>query len=194
MLSPSMSRLPRVRVHRKEATRSRAAVRELVQGLDPQLDLESATGGAAILLIAGLQMEHNIVKLARFAGVESEFVARCARRLTDNGVWRGNETWCAWSAGEKRQTAFWWDVAVAEGKLCRRTCEDGRVEWAPPGQWWKSFDHAAKPSPEGGTLYHSPELPPEAAPPPPPESVARHEHKPAPAPDRSELFPGAVWL
>lgn len=194
MVSHSFSASPRARAHRREEPRSADAIRQLIQGLDPHLDPESSTAKAATLLIAGLQMEHNVVKLAHVTGIQVEFVARCARRLVDNGVWREGETLCAWSAGEHAQPAFWSDVAVAEGKLCRRSDEEGRLEWAPQGHWWKSFDHVTRAPEEGGTRYHTPSAEPEPDPAAPDDAVARHPHPGGAGSETSDLFPDAVWL
>jgi hypothetical protein len=132
------------------------ALAERVRRLNPDLDPRAGTARAALLLLAGLYHEHNVVKLARFTGLEVDFVARCARRLVDNGVWRGGETICAWNEIPVGEPAFWADVAVAEGKLCRRMDDEGRAQWAPGGHWWKSFDLVVAAPLDQSVLYHSP--------------------------------------
>ncbi|HXH23776.1 MAG TPA: hypothetical protein VNI78_00920, partial [Vicinamibacterales bacterium] len=103
------------------------------------LDPASPTFGAAVLLLAGLEYGHNIDVLARKTGYDRAFVARVARRLIDNGVWKAGVTIADWSSTDEASGTFWNDVAVAEGKMCRRIGPDGRIEWAPAGFWNKNF-------------------------------------------------------
>ena len=186
----SISSAPRGRAHPPVVARSRGELRNLLQSFDPALDLESLKGRTALVLLAGLQAEHNVVKLARFAGLETALVSRCARRFFDNGVWFGGKTICAWGADGRNLQFFWADVAVGEGKLCRRMDSEARLEWAPQGQWWKSFEHTRGGETELGILYHVPDI----EDPTPPAVVARSEQSPGAAADRADLFPGAAWL
>jgi hypothetical protein len=94
---------------------------------------------AAVILLAGLEYGHNIDMLARKTGYDRAFVSRTARRLIDNGVWKAGVTIADWSSSDEASGTFWNDVAVAEGKMCRRINTDGRVEWAPAGFWNKNF-------------------------------------------------------
>ena len=94
---------------------------------------------AAVILLAGLEYGHNIDQLARRTGYDRAFVARTARRLIDNGVWKSGVTVADWSSSDEASGTFWNDVAVAEGKMCRRIGSDGRIEWAPAGFWNKNF-------------------------------------------------------
>lgn len=168
--------LPPASGHPAQAWGSLAAVRERLARMDAALDPASPTAQAALILLAGLRMEHNVVKIANFAGLKVELVARCARRLVDNGVWRSGETLCSWRIDGADHAAFWADVAVAEGKLCRRLDESGRPEWAPGGHWWKSFDLVRQSQVdrvEQSVLYYSP----------PPVTVAEPVH---PETDTSE--------
>jgi hypothetical protein len=49
---------------------------------------------------------------------------------------------------------FWNDVAVAEGRLLRRTRSDGQVEWAPAGSWDKAFDYVGPQGDPGGAVLY----------------------------------------
>jgi hypothetical protein len=98
---------------------------------------------AAVILLAGLEFGHNIDRIARRTGYDRPFVARVARRLTDNGVWKGGVTVADWSSSDEASGTFWNDVAVAEGKMCRRIAADGQIEWAPAGFWNKDFHYVA---------------------------------------------------
>ena len=189
-MSLTVSSAPRARPHRPVSARSRAELLDLLRSLDPALAPESPAGVGALVLLAGLQMEHNVVKIAHFLGCEPSLVSRCARRLIDNGVWSGGETICAWSAEGGNLRFLWMDVDVGAGKLCRRSDPEGRLQWAPQGQWWKSFEHVRSGEPEFETLYHVPELPDPA----PPVVVARGEQPGGVAATRADLFPGAAWL
>jgi len=127
-------------------------------------DLEptSEAFGAALVLISGAEYGHNIDQLARRTGLSRAFVARCARRLIDNGVWHGGRTVAEWEPRDPASGTFWNDVAVAEGKMCRRVRPDGSLEWAPAGFWNKNF-HFLDPEAEGrlGNQYldSAPEAP-----------------------------------
>jgi hypothetical protein len=100
----------------------------------------SDTYHAAILLIASAEMGQNLERLARRTGVPRPFASKCARRLIDNGVWAGGQTMSAWVSDPAAREAFAKDVAVAEGKLLRRTGPGGRMEWAPAGSWNKGYE------------------------------------------------------
>lgn len=107
---------------------------------DPEQCAVSATYWAARVLLAALDLGQNIDRLARQTGCKRSFVARCARRLVDNGVWAGGETVCEWTVEREAHPSFWMDVAVAEGRLFRRTNADGTLEWGATGVWLKSFE------------------------------------------------------
>ena len=104
-----------------------------------------AVSAAAVVLLASAWTDKNIDRLCGLTRLPRETVARCARRLVDNGVWQNGAVVCSWApeAGDLGDAeAFWADVAVAEGKLSRRMSEEGLLEWAPTGSWWKGFEQA----------------------------------------------------
>lgn len=113
----------------------KARIRRYNSDLDPA----SPAFGAALVLIAGAEYGHNVDVLAKRTGLSRSFVARCARRLIDNGVWEAGRTVAEWEPGDPASGTFWNDVAVAEGKMCRREAPDGALEWAPAGFWNKNF-------------------------------------------------------
>ncbi|MGD8276609.1 MAG: hypothetical protein PVH00_01225 [Gemmatimonadota bacterium] len=113
----------------------RARIRRYNGGLDP----DGETFGAALILVAACEYGQNVDLLARRTGLPRPFVARCARRLIDNGVWVGGRTVAEWAPEDPASGSFWSDAAVAEGKMCRRTRTDGSLEWAPAGFWNKNF-------------------------------------------------------
>lgn len=104
----------------------------------PDLDSSHALFRAAVLMLCAPAARFNIDRLTRESGFARPFVAACARRLYDNGVWRdGAAVYAAPSPGAP---AFWNDAAVAVGGLCRRIGEAG-PEWAPPGTWSKPYEY-----------------------------------------------------
>lgn len=110
---------------------------------------------AVLLLLAAREVGQNLERLARYTGLDRSFVSRCARRLVDNGVWGNGETIGDWLADGATHPGFWNDVAVAEGKLCRRINEQGLIEWAPPGCWRKNYDFiTSEPVEELNVRYH----------------------------------------
>jgi hypothetical protein len=122
----------------------------------PDLDRASPTFRAAVLLLAAARAGQNIDRLARLTGLPRGFVAQCARRLVDNGVWRNDQTICQWDGEGAAHPAFWSDVAVAEGRVCRRINARGEMEWAAAGVWTKSYEYVR--SHEGLTvLYLAPD-------------------------------------
>jgi hypothetical protein len=108
-----------------------------------QLDPDSSTAKTALLLLAACELGQGVHKLALLTGFPPEFVARCARRLVDNGVWQDGATVSPWVTSLGDLDAFWADVAVAEGKLYRRVNADGQLEWGRPGEWWKELQDVA---------------------------------------------------
>ena len=120
----------------------RVSVKELearIRRYNSDLEPNSPTFRSAVILLAGLEYGQNIDLLARKTGYDRSFVARVARRLIDNGIWKAGATIADWTSSDEASGTFWSDVAVAEGKMCRRIGADGRPEWAPAGFWNKSF-------------------------------------------------------
>lgn len=147
------------------APRRRPTVAELearIRHYNSDLDPADPRFRAAVILLAGIEYGHNIDQLARKTGYDRAFVARVARRLIDNGVWKAGVTVVDWSAADEASGTFWNDVAVAEGKMCRRIGPDGRIEWAPAGFWNKNFQFV-DPGAEKrlATLYLDPTAPAE---------------------------------
>jgi hypothetical protein len=126
---------PQPTVSKRETVR---AIADRIKRYNSDIDPSGETFRAAVLLLTASEFGQNIDLLARCTGFDRNFVARCARRLIDNGVWVGGATVADWSSADEASGTFWNDVAVAEGKMCRRLI-DGSVEWAPAGFWNKSF-------------------------------------------------------
>jgi len=100
----------------------------------------SDTYHAAILLVAAAEVGQNLERLSRRTGVPRPLASKCARRLIDSGVWSNAQTVSPWVSDPGARDAFAKDVAVAEGKLLRRTGPGGRLEWAPAGSWNKGYE------------------------------------------------------
>ena len=114
-----------------------------LQKRDPELQPGTPAHSIGLLLLAARSIGQNIDKLARLTGLSRELVARSARRLVDNGVWRDGHTVYRWADDLADVEALRSDVAVAEGKLCRRIDELGEMEWAPHGYWRKQFEYVS---------------------------------------------------
>lgn len=121
-------------------------------GKDPERDRFAATVFAARLLLVAAEDGQNLTMLARRLGCSQSFVARCARRLIENGVWSGGRTVAAWLDHGPGHPAFWYDVAVADGSMCRRTTRSGEFQWAPAGSWIRPYEPAESTS--GGWRSH----------------------------------------
>jgi hypothetical protein len=134
---------------RLNVTDFEASIRRYNSDLEP----DSVSFRAAVILLAGLEFGHNIDRIARRTGYDRAFVARVARRLTDNGVWKAGVTVADWSSSDEASGTFWNDVAVAEGKMCRRIGAGGQIEWAPAGFWNKDFQYVASDENELSTQY-----------------------------------------
>lgn len=117
------------------------SVRSRVAAMDPSLRVGTPAHDAALILMAASCIGQNVDRLARFTGVRREVVARCARRLVDNGVWQEGHTVSRWLDAPDDMDSFRSDVAVAEGTLCRRSGDDGQMEWAPQGYWRKHYEY-----------------------------------------------------
>lgn len=180
----------------------------------PDLASGSPTFQAAVVLLTGPAVRFNIDLLSRRTGVARGSVAVFARRLVDNGVWAAGAADTPWSGpGDPR---FWNDVAVAQGRLCRRRDDGGAVEWARAGAWHKPYEYADAGGPDLAVAYRAPDRtppPPErdepaAAPARPRVSTPRpRPTAPRPQPARvlagagaggaawsAPLFPDACWL
>jgi hypothetical protein len=116
-------------------------VRARIALLDPALEQGSPSHEAALILVTAASIGQNIDRISRFTALPRELVARCARRLVDNGVWHEGNTVCRWLDTSGESESFRGDVAVAEGRLCRRITDEGEMEWAPQGYWRKHYDY-----------------------------------------------------
>jgi hypothetical protein len=116
---------------------------------DPERDRFASTVCAARLLLLAVEEGQNVAMLARRLGCSQTFVARCARRLLENGVWKGGRTVAAWLNRGPDHPAFWYDVAVAEGTMCRRTRPSGEFEWAAAGAWLRASPSHSAPGQTG---------------------------------------------
>jgi hypothetical protein len=142
----------------KRASLSEVVAR--VQRMDSTVQPGSSAFEAGVLLQAALHIGHNVDRLSRFTGIRREVVARCARRLVDNGVWHAGNTIAAWTDSPEEADAFRADVAVAEGKLCRRVAEDGQLEWAPQGYWRKHYEYVGPKGVSAETVCYHPHVEP----------------------------------
>jgi hypothetical protein len=78
---------------------------------------------AALLLLVGPAAKFNVDRMAWRTQIPRAMVAACARRLFDNG------------------------------QLCRRTDPLGRIEWAAPGSWRKSYEFNSEALPSLSVSY-----------------------------------------
>jgi hypothetical protein len=117
-------------------------VKQTIAQVRPDLTVDSATFRAAVLLLTGPSLRFNIDRMAVRTQAPRALVAACTRRLFDNGVWQPDGAVYAWTTADDE--AFWKDVAVAEGQLCRRIDRLGRIEWASAGAWRKPYDFMAE--------------------------------------------------
>ena len=111
---------------------------------------------AAILLLMVSESGMNVDRLMRWTRLPREFVSRCLRRLTDNGLWIQAHVQFDWIDARAESPHFWLDVGVVLGRKQRRTINGGTPEWAPAGAWTKDFDYASPGSPKRGVhaLFH----------------------------------------
>jgi hypothetical protein len=137
---PSFSRSPDLSVFHRQIRQTR-----------PDLGSHTRTYQVAVLLLCGPAVRFNIDRLARLTGYARAFVAISARRLFDNGVWDHGDAAYSWIG--PAEPDFWRDVAVAEGRLCRRRCVGGAVEWAEPGVWKKQYDFVVDKNPSHTITY-----------------------------------------
>lgn len=122
-----------------------AAARSAIARARPDVDPGSDEFGAAILLLLSRDSGFNVDRLSARSRLPREFVARCLRRLADNGWWVDGQVLCDWGAEGAAADHFWMDVRVALGELLRRTSASGGLEWAPPHEGWvKDFEYGAR--------------------------------------------------
>lgn len=175
---------------------------DLLRGHDSAGDPRSERFQSALILLASAIYGHNVDLLARRTGISRALVARVARRLIDNGVWQAGRIAASWTVSDGPGEAFWNDVSVAEGRMCRRATPEGVVEWAPAGFWNKNFQFVdAEADARLSSTYHDPNRPgpvvaaDEPAEPPVAGAVPADvpaAANPGPPPLRNETRP--VWL
>lgn len=122
-----------------------AEARSAIARARPDVDPESDEFGAAILLLLSRDSGFNVDRLSARSRLPREFVARCLRRLADNGWWVDGRVHCDWGEEGAAADHFWMDARVALGGLLRRTTTGGDLEWAPPHEGWvKDFEYGAR--------------------------------------------------
>jgi hypothetical protein len=117
-------------------------IRETLASIRPDLAHDSMTFRAAIMLMVGPALNFNVDRLSARTGVPRAQAAVFTRRWFDNGVWQPEGPVYPWCSPNEPE--FWNDVAVGEGKLCRRGGRIDTIEWANPGVWRKSYDFVSK--------------------------------------------------
>src|SRR5688500_9714399 len=93
-------------------------IKQMLSQVRPELSPDTVTFRAAVLLLVGPAVGFNIDRLTVRTQAPRALVAACTRRLFDNGVWQPDGSVYTWTTPDDK--AFWSDVAVAEGLLCRR--------------------------------------------------------------------------
>lgn len=118
----------------------RATARQRVERARPDLDQDSPEFRAAVLLLLASEIGFNVDRIVSRTLYPRDFVARCLRRLVDNGVRVDGHLFTTWSGENIATDDFWLDVQVALGRSLRRIGPRGTPEWAPVGDWVKDFD------------------------------------------------------
>lgn len=126
-------------------------VRTLLHAARPDFTDATDEGRAAVLLLAGPLLGFNIDRLTKRTRYARQFVAMCARRLFDNGVWRHEGPMYCWE--DPRDPNFWRDVEVAVGRSYRRSLPEGGVEWGDTSSWRKKYDFGQDPNAGVGVVY-----------------------------------------
>ncbi len=150
-------------------------IRDQVLQVRPGLSQESPDFRAAVLLLAVAETGFNVHRLVLRTRLPREFVARCLRRLAENGLWIDGRLQFNWLDARAESPCFWLDVEVALGRKLRRVRSSGSPEWALAGDWIKDFEYAGKGS-EGKqvhAVYHD-----------------TSDHDPAPIGAQEESQPG----
>lgn len=128
-----------------------------VAALRPELATGTPAFDAAVLLLSLREVPPNVDRLANRLRLQRTFVARCMRRLFDNGVLAGERLVALWAEEEFDARAFWADVNVALGKWWRRSDGRGRLHWVPAGVWRKDYDFVTSAQTESTlhAVYHA---------------------------------------
>lgn len=152
--------IPRAHPGFEGELRTAASLRRSLSSATETEASSRSTYDAALVLLASVETPHNVDRISRLLGLSREFVARCGRRLCDNGVWAAGRVICSWTDPAPGERAFWADVAVAEGRLCRRIEESGSLQWAAPGVWHKNYSLVdQRPNLDTSVSYEVPSLP-----------------------------------
>lgn len=116
-----------------------AAIRGLLGEARPDVLPNAAAYRAAVFLLCGPALGCNVDRITRITRYSASQVAIVVRRLFDNGIWHHHGPVYTWRGPGDED--FWRDVAVAEGKLRRRSVDSsGHIEWLPVGT--RRLDHA----------------------------------------------------
>lgn len=115
----------------------------------------------ALMLVASVDIGHNVERLARRTGSSRQLVSKAARRFIDSAVWADGRTIGLWVTDPTAGDAFLRDVDVGLGRLLRRIGPAGGMEWAEPGRWTKSFDPDEQAEAPAATYVDAPPRPAE---------------------------------
>ena len=84
-----------------------------VRRMDPKVSGESFK--AAVVLLAALVVGPSAPQVSAFTGYPIGLCREFSARLRESGVWKDGKTHCEWFDDKCGGTAFWLDVAVAQG-------------------------------------------------------------------------------
>ena len=131
-----------------------------VQRSRPDLDPEDPEYRAAVLLLLIHDTGFNVDRLTMRTRFPREFVARCLRRLSDNGWWVDGADTCDWGESRASHEHFWLDVDVALARRLRRLTDGGERQWADLDGWVKEFEYAARNAQESEVYNEYRHIPP----------------------------------
>jgi len=91
-----------------------------IRRLDSNVEEGSDDFKTALVLLASLVVGPNIKKIAHFVKLPRSYVGKISKRMRENKIWKGTETYCDnWFKKKEGVVAFWLDVCVALGHMKR---------------------------------------------------------------------------
>jgi len=104
-------------------------IKKTVTEMDPALDPTDQCYAAAVVLLASVQVGTSVERVRQLTGYSRQVIRDFAKRLRENGVWKGKEVCGDWRDEKTEGVAFWCDVCVAVGWINRADActEEGKV-------------------------------------------------------------------
>lgn len=95
-------------------------VKKEIAKIDSHLEQHEPAYTTALILLSALIVGADVKRIAKFTHLPRREVQKRAWNLRRSGIWQGSKALGSWNHYRNGATAFWCDIAVAQGFMTRK--------------------------------------------------------------------------